>query len=73
MLEHLPDLTTTKLSGARIMADSDNSRTLPPVTRDGANPFRLHRFAEHQRRLIHEQNELPCSAAPQTGSERHYS
>ncbi|PLU59800.1 hypothetical protein BMJ23_00825, partial [Sinorhizobium medicae] len=31
--EHLFDLTTTKLSGARIMADSDNSRTLPAVTR----------------------------------------
>ena len=28
----LPDLTTPKLSGARIMADSDNTTTLPSVT-----------------------------------------
>ncbi|MDX1128051.1 hypothetical protein GOL24_27895, partial [Sinorhizobium medicae] len=32
-------LTTTKLSGARIMADSDNSRTLPAVTRGDFHSF----------------------------------
>lgn len=33
VLEHLLDLTTIKLLGARIMADSENSRTLPPITK----------------------------------------
>lgn len=36
---HLLDLTTTKLWGARIMADSDNSRTLPTVIRGELHSF----------------------------------
>jgi hypothetical protein len=32
VLEHLLDLTTIKLLGARIMADSENSRTLPSIS-----------------------------------------
>ncbi len=39
MLQHLLDLTTSKLQGARIMADSDNSRTLPTVTGGDSDSF----------------------------------
>lgn len=45
--QHLFDLTTTKLSGARIMADSDNSRTLPTVTQGDLYSFVAASFPTH--------------------------
>jgi hypothetical protein len=45
--QHLFDLTTTKLSGARIMADSDNSRTLSAVTPGDLHSFVAASFPTH--------------------------
>ncbi|PRD40639.1 hypothetical protein C5748_25900 [Phyllobacterium phragmitis] len=69
-------LTTTKLQGARIMADSDNSRTLPPVTLENCKSVPPYQLPEHHCLRAYKSKRSSVLSEPETGGrsgERRYS